>query len=230
MPNTTHSWKKCSHNEKLKLRKRKHGSKARRSLLRCCSVPNVTHSLPDCISRALLAVTGAGLRWKSLQKQESVQAGATWKRSNMSRRVSPSSPSCFCKKNVKHQHPHHRIQHPHEYHRSLLVTATAVWHLIGNLKWNLLLPSEATSASFPLFSGSFPESFHWGLMWVIYHWGILNKGTSGSVRELLTWKKNVSFCAALPLPLLLLRIRKVGNYENMMKHHIFSVLSCWLSR
>lgn len=62
---------------------------------------------------------------------------------------------------MKHQHPHHRIQHPREYH-SLLVTATAVWHLIGNLKWNLLLPSEATSSSFSLCSGSFP-SFSLGL-------------------------------------------------------------------
>lgn len=34
---------------------------------------------------------------------------------------------------------------------TVLVTATAVWHLIGNLKWNLLLPSEATLASFSLF-------------------------------------------------------------------------------
>lgn len=52
-------------------------------------MPNVAHSLPDCISQALLAVTGAGLRWKSLKKQESVQAGATW-RSNMSLSVGRS--------------------------------------------------------------------------------------------------------------------------------------------
>lgn len=151
-------------------------------------MPKVSHWLPDCISWALLAVTGAGLRWKSLKKQESVQARTTWRRSNVAfsvahfelqfflvfrayspHRVSPSSPSYFYKKKkkkrwsffMKHQHPHHRIQHPREYH-SLLVTATAVWHLIGNLKWNLLLPSEATSSSFSLCSGSFP-SFSLGL-------------------------------------------------------------------
>lgn len=117
------------------------------------------------------------------KKQESVQAGATWRRSNMSLslsltlncnsfwffmlfRLAESLPAHLhiptkkkkMKLSTKHppqQHPHHRIQHPREYHHSLLVTATAVWHLIGNLKWNLLLPSEATSASFSLFSGSF---------------------------------------------------------------------------
>lgn len=35
-------------------------------------------------SRALLAVTGVGLRWKSFKKPESVKAGAMWRRSNVS--------------------------------------------------------------------------------------------------------------------------------------------------
>lgn len=36
-------------------------------------------------SRVLLPVTGVGLRWKSLKRQESVEAGAGWERSNVSR-------------------------------------------------------------------------------------------------------------------------------------------------
>lgn len=127
-------------------------------------------------SRALLAVTGVGLRWKSFKKPESVKAGAMWRRSNVSLWLSltevkffvalmrlagslsahlyipPLKTQSVLMKHPLHQHPHRPIQHPHEYHHSLLGTATALWHLIGNLKWNLLLPSEATWASFSLFS------------------------------------------------------------------------------
>lgn len=40
-------------------------------------------------SRVLLPMTGVGLRWKSLKRQESVEAGAGWERSNVSRSSFP---------------------------------------------------------------------------------------------------------------------------------------------
>lgn len=69
--------------------------------------------------------------------------------------IPPQKPQSVPMKHPPHQHPYRPIQHPHEYHHSLLGTATALWRLIGNLKWNRLLPSEATWASFSLFPCSF---------------------------------------------------------------------------
>ena len=41
-------------------------------------------------------MTGVGLRWKSLKRQERVEAGAGWKRSNMSLSLSLWSRTSFC--------------------------------------------------------------------------------------------------------------------------------------
>lgn len=138
-----------------------------------CRTP-LTRS-PTVWSRALLAMTGVVLRWKSFKKLESVKAGAMWRRYDLSLSVkffsffmlirlaeSHSAHLHTSTQKVRISHrPHHRIQHPHEYHHRLLVTATTAWHLIGNKKWNVLLTSEATSASFCLFSCSFQSLFIW---------------------------------------------------------------------
>ncbi len=51
--------------------------------------------LPGWRIRALLPMTRVGLRWKSLKRQESVEAGAGWKRSNMSLSYSEVKPFLF---------------------------------------------------------------------------------------------------------------------------------------
>lgn len=115
LPNTTHSPKKCSHYEKLKLRKWKYGSKARSLLkvLQCAESLSLTARLYK------LSSIGCDRSWFEI-KQESVQARTTWRRSNVAfsvahfelqfflvfrayspHRVSPSSPSYFYKKKKK---------------------------------------------------------------------------------------------------------------------------------
>lgn len=121
---------------------------------------------PTVWSSALLAVTGVGLRWESFIKQGTVKAGAMWMKSNVMflchsevqfflfffmlihLSKSLSAHLYILTKKWSFSIQHHHIQHSHEHHHSCLVTAIAVWCLIGNLKWNLLLPSEATSACF----------------------------------------------------------------------------------
>lgn len=147
---------------------------------RCCSLPNVTHLLPDCMSQALLAllallaVTGAGLRRKSLKSMNlfrQVPRGgdlicrflcrSLWTAIlfGFSCWVSPSSPSYFYKKHwsfpIKHspqQHPWISSQSFGYSHRSLapnwefeVESASPQWGNLGLL--------------FSFFSGSFPSLF-----------------------------------------------------------------------
>lgn len=150
-------------------------------------MPNVTHLLPDCMSQALLAllallaVTGAGLRQKSLKSRNlfrQVPRGdlicrflcrSLWTviLFGFSCWVSPSSPSYFYKKNLKLPHQtSSTTASPSSYSASPWISSQSFGYSHRSLAPNWELEVESASPQwgnlgllFSLFSGSFPSLF-----------------------------------------------------------------------
>lgn len=147
-------------------------------------MPNVTHLLADCMSQALLAllallaVTGAGLRWKSLKSmnlfRQAPRGGDLICRSlwtailfGFSCWVSPSSPSYFYKKKLKLPHKtSSTTASPSSYSASLWISSHSFGYSHCSLPPNWEFEVESASPQwgnlgllFPFFSGSFPSLF-----------------------------------------------------------------------
>ena len=183
-------------------------SRTRRSLSNIVELHSLTSVTLSCLAewiRVLLPMTGVGLRWKSLTRQESVEAGekdlicfaplslSLWNQtvfvfprsfSSLYSRSQLTFPSYFFKQwealmqhhPCQHPHPHHRHRYPH-CHRLFGYT-----HSSFKFNWQLEAASEGVYFS-PvrqpppslLSPCNFSELCHCGLMWVICQWRLLSK-------------------------------------------------------